>query len=167
MRNNQLTQTGFTLIETLLYIVLFSILMTGVIGATFSIHESILRNQTMALLEEEGIFLLGKIRSITATIETVDTPLIDTSGNSLRIVTKNSEILSLSVSSDGILLLQQGSTIFPLNNENTKVAITFIHDRASTITHEREKIISVLALTTTTPHGSEISAHFSTTQYVQ
>ena len=52
---------GFTLIETIVYLALFSILMGGAIVAAFNIFESAGRQQTHTMLQEEGNFLIAKI----------------------------------------------------------------------------------------------------------
>ena len=52
---------GFTLLETIIYLALFSILMTGAIGATYSLLEGGDRNQMFVSVQEEGTFLNRKI----------------------------------------------------------------------------------------------------------
>jgi prepilin-type N-terminal cleavage/methylation domain-containing protein len=52
---------GFTLLESLIYIALFGILMSGALAGIAALTESANRNDTQALLEDEGTFLLGKI----------------------------------------------------------------------------------------------------------
>jgi type II secretory pathway pseudopilin PulG len=54
-------QNAFTLIETLVYLALFSFLMTGIVVVTYSIFESSDRNQTKIMVQEEGNFLVAKI----------------------------------------------------------------------------------------------------------
>lgn len=55
------SQKGFTLIETLLYIVLFSFIITGILLAVYNILEGSERTRQNAILEEEANFLLRKL----------------------------------------------------------------------------------------------------------
>jgi hypothetical protein len=54
-------KNAFTLIETLVYLALFSFLMTGIIVVVYSIFESSDRNQTKIMVQQEGDFLIAKI----------------------------------------------------------------------------------------------------------
>lgn len=53
---------GFTLIETLVYLALYSILMTGVIASLFSLQSGMERVEAGARLTDEGHFLLEVVR---------------------------------------------------------------------------------------------------------
>lgn len=55
-------ERGFTLIEVIVYLALFSILITGGISASFFILEGGDRNAARALLAEEGSFVIAKMR---------------------------------------------------------------------------------------------------------
>ena len=52
---------GFTLIETLIYIALFSILMSGAIVGSYNLLEGGRRNSIAIGIQEEGAFLIRKI----------------------------------------------------------------------------------------------------------
>ncbi len=52
---------GFTLIETLVYIGLFSILMVGALIGAFELAQSGPHNETAVALQEEGTFILRKL----------------------------------------------------------------------------------------------------------
>ncbi len=53
--------SGFTLIETMIYIALFALIMTGTIVSIYGILGSSARNQLKAMVQEEGSFLVGKV----------------------------------------------------------------------------------------------------------
>ena len=59
MRKN--TQSGLTLIETLIYIVLFGILISGSVTSAWQIAEAGKRNKDAFALEEEENFIVRKI----------------------------------------------------------------------------------------------------------
>lgn len=52
---------GFTLIEVLVYLALYSIIIGGAVVAAYGMFESSGHNQTKAMVEEEGGYLLSKI----------------------------------------------------------------------------------------------------------
>jgi len=56
-----MNKKGFTLLETVIYIALFSVLMTGVIVAVFNIFASNDRNQISVGIQEEGTFVARKL----------------------------------------------------------------------------------------------------------
>jgi prepilin-type N-terminal cleavage/methylation domain-containing protein len=51
---------GFTLIEVIIYLALFSILMAGSLSAAFALCESSGHERTRAFLLEEGNFIIAK-----------------------------------------------------------------------------------------------------------
>ena len=61
MTKKNLSQAGFTLIETLIYIALFSMCMSGVMGATFELIGSAQKSSGATITQEEGNFVLQKI----------------------------------------------------------------------------------------------------------
>ena len=65
---------GFTLIETLVYLALYTIIIGGTLAAAYGMVESAARNETMAMVEEEGNFLIGKIDWILADTVSVQSP---------------------------------------------------------------------------------------------
>lgn len=58
---SQPVSRGFTLMETIMYIALFSILMTGAVVAAYNLVEGASRNNAAIEVEEEGTFLDRKI----------------------------------------------------------------------------------------------------------
>lgn len=67
---------GFTLIETLLYLALFSIIIGGVLVSAYQIILASTASQESALIQEEGHFLVAKINwALTgATLVSVTSP---------------------------------------------------------------------------------------------
>ena len=61
IQQNPNSQSGFTLIETLLYIGLFALVMTAILLATHQLIELADKSQTRAQIEIESQFVLNKI----------------------------------------------------------------------------------------------------------
>ncbi|MBI4053909.1 MAG: type II secretion system protein [Candidatus Doudnabacteria bacterium] len=118
-------QQGFTLIETLLYIALFTIIMGGAFIATLQIIEASGSVQEKALIEEEGHFLVSKINWALTGADVVNLPSPGIPGATLDIDKFDGSNVTL----DGInpnLLIQPGNT--PLNSENVSVQnVTFTY----------------------------------------
>ena len=75
---------GFTLIEVIMYMALYSILIGGVIVALFTLFESQTRNQSIALLQQEGDFVASRIAYEIRSAHSVISPI--TSGGTLDLV---------------------------------------------------------------------------------
>ena len=65
---------GFTLIETIVYLALFSIMMGGAIVALFNLFESSGRELTHIMLQEEGNFIIAKINWAISGAQSVNQP---------------------------------------------------------------------------------------------
>ena len=52
---------GFTLIETIVYLGLFAIVMTGLVATSYGYFGNIGRNETKAILQEEKDFILNSL----------------------------------------------------------------------------------------------------------
>ena len=91
-------QKGFTLIESIIYIALFSIIIGGGLVATYQIIQSVEASQNHVILQGEANFLFRKIQWALTGATAVDSPntytLNITKGSTL-IFTKNGENLTL------------------------------------------------------------------------
>lgn len=67
---------GFTLIEVIIYIALFSILIFGAFGTVFSILESASKIDETITIEEEGNFLLRKINWVLSSNDSLNPPTV-------------------------------------------------------------------------------------------
>ena len=157
---NKKNSKGFTLIETLVYLGLFSIIMVGVIAASFAIFESNGRSQTKSLLQEEGNFLLAKINYALSSAKSVSV-----SATNLDITKSD---LSHSIFSLPGTILQLGGV--NLNNSNVSVGLTppstaiFTHSGVGTPV---ESVTTSFTLTTKTPNGQTYKQNFQTTKYLR
>ncbi len=66
---------GFTLLETLLYLGLLTILLTGALVSAYAIAGSATRNQETAHLEQEGVFLLHRFKEALREDDALDDSL--------------------------------------------------------------------------------------------
>lgn len=55
---------GLSLIETLVYLGLLSLLLTGCLVSAYALEETAARNQTMARIEQDGTFMVSRLRTL-------------------------------------------------------------------------------------------------------
>lgn len=159
---------GFTLIETIIYISLFSIIMTGVLISVYTLISSNSKNMTQAMVVEEGIFLLGKIDWVLNGVENINLPI--TSDNTLS-VTKSHSTIIIKVSG-GIMSIKKGSNqSLDLNNSNVRVVCPeskcFTHKLESSEGLNPESVAVNFTIETRTPEGQIYSQDFYTKKYLR
>ncbi|OGZ10732.1 MAG: hypothetical protein A3D65_01690 [Candidatus Lloydbacteria bacterium RIFCSPHIGHO2_02_FULL_50_13] len=158
---------GFTLIETLLYIGLYSIIMGGAIVAVYTIFESAGRNQTKAMLQVEGVFLTGKINSALSGAKTIDTPSFGATSSQLSITKYDGTLISITFAT-GTMMILHGGDVLSLNNTNTEVAeLLFTNIGTSSVGIIPEGVRAAFTLSARAPNGMIISQDFRTTRYLR
>ncbi len=166
-------QRGFSLIETLLYIALFSILMGGAAVAMYSLFESRGHNQTKAVMQEEGDFLIGKINwtvsgSSAITSPGVGTTCVTPAPCALSVVKWDTGIGSASVALSGTEMTIARGAQAPQGISNSNVAVSNLsvsHFYAGGTNPEGVRVS--FTLTGRTDDGKLISQDFSTTNYLR
>ena len=69
-----MTSRGFTLLETIIYIALFGVLMSGVLVAVYQLIDGGIRNMQSVAVQEEGLFINRKISWALSGATTVTAP---------------------------------------------------------------------------------------------
>jgi type II secretory pathway pseudopilin PulG len=159
-------QRGFTIIETLVYLGLFALIMTGFLVAVNNIFQTADRTQTKAMVQEEGDFLLAKINWALTGASNITQPVSGTPGNSLSL-TKAGSSLSFSLSGSNLTLQS-----LPLNNSNITVTTTssiFSHTCSSSPCSSAplESVTASFTLQAKTPNGFTYTEPFQTTKYLR
>lgn len=168
---------GFTLIETLVYLGLFSILIGGTLIGAFNLFESTGRQQTHTILQEEGNFVIGKIQWAVSGAEAVNNPGGGLYGSQLSVnkVTGldgagHSIITTVVLTfADPDVQIQNGTNpVEVLNNSNVRVRrIGFLHTLTSGNGVIPESVEASTTLEMLAPNGMVVSEDFSTTVYVR
>lgn len=164
-----LNEDGFTLIETLVYLGLFAIIMTGVISVAFATFEGNGRLQTKNLIQEEGDFLLAKINYALTGATSVSQPVSGSPDNTLIFI-KAGSTLTFNLSTGN---LQLGG--INLNNSNVSIVATppstsiFSHTCSSSPCGSAplEFVTAGFTLQAKTPNGQTYSQDFQTTKYLR
>lgn len=138
---------GFTLIEVILYIALFSILMGGSVVAAYQLMGSGAHNQSAVLTQEEGTFLSRKINwALTG----ASVAIVSNGGSTLTITRPDLGAQSPLVISGGgtsMTLMRAGSSATPLNSESLPVTSVVFTVTAAAFGRPTEVDVSFLVNT--------------------
>ncbi len=113
------TRRGVTLFETLIYIFIFSLLMTGALATSFWTAETSARTARLALIESEADFVLRKI-DWAATGSTITEPAPDDTGDVLTFE-RDGEEYSFMLTGNTLMFLLNGFEA-PLTTNNVSVS---------------------------------------------
>lgn len=162
-------QRGFTLIEALIYIGLFTIVVGGLITASYGFFESLDRNQTRAILQAEQDFLIAKIDWALDGAQSVSVPSSSRVSVTKWDVSAGDPIQVCAAGTDVRILRGAGTCSTAgaiLNNTNVTVSnLTFIRTALAGI-NAPESIEAGFTITARTPTGATLSQVASTTRYL-
>lgn len=121
---------GFTLIETLIYAALISIMIGFSLTAAYQIIDSSESLNKKIVVEEEANFLLRKIEWALTGIETINSPVSGASSSILSVNKINffANPLVFDLDSDNLRLKKGTGSPVILNNQNVKITnLVFEH----------------------------------------
>lgn len=155
---------AFTLIETVVYLGLFAIVMTGIVATAYGYFENTGRNETKAVLQEEELFILGKFNFAMSGAKTISVPA--TTGTTLTLTKYDTTVAQMCSSGNNILYFGSGGSCVTsgsiLNNRNVTISnVLFTH-----LTSPEGMSIG-FTVTATTPTGQSISESASITRYIR
>lgn len=160
------TKRGFTLIEVLIYLGLYSIIMGGAVTAIYTIFESSAHNQAQALVQEEGGYLIGKIDWALANARVVLQPA--SSGTTLSVTKYDGSNTTVSLAGTDMQIQEGVIPLQTINNSNVRItSLTFTHASASADGINPESISAVFTIGVTTSDGFVFSRDFSTMKYLR
>src|SRR3989344_1181432 len=167
-------ERAFTLIEVVIYIAIFSIMMSGVIIAIYGIFGATARNQTKALVQDEGNFILSKIEWILTGIEIASVGGNGLNDNSL-LVTKEGTFERISVAlvgSDMMITRNPPNPSQSVNNSLIKISCDliqkcFIYHPPSEDENIVENVEVHFTVSATTSEGLSYSQDFYTIKYMR
>jgi type II secretory pathway pseudopilin PulG len=151
---------GFTLLEALMYIGLFSILISGSLAGTIAITESAERNKSKSLLDNEGAFLDSKINTDVQDASSIEYPLENIPSDHLQIRTLQGITIKISLS---------GTSLFRTTDLNTPSMLSCNYLTVEDLSFKEigsggidpKLIQTTFTLSTKTDSGQSISEDFS------
>ena len=166
--NRSTSIEGFTLIETLVYLALYTIIVFGASAGVYSIFDSNARNQTAAMVQEEGTYVISKIDWTLAHSVRVGAPPLGGAGAELILENAAGDVGVLSLFGAGVYLQRGAKHKERLNNTNTTITdLSFVHTRSSEQGLYPESVTASFSLSATTAEGVVLSRSFSTLKYLR
>jgi len=170
--NHTTSMRGFTLIEMVVYLTLYSMIMAGAVLAAYSLFESSERNQTKAMVQEEGSFLTGKVDWALTGAASAAT---SSDGLMLTVVKFNPSAgnpIVFTVSGGDMTLGRSGNPAPPvLNNDDVLLTCPpvgcFTRTDATGDGINPESIEAHFTLHATTSDGLPFSQNFSTVKFLR
>ena len=116
---------GFTLLETMIYIALFGLIMSGAVIGSFNLIESSNHNVTSTGIQEEGAFINRKINWALSIAQSISPD--PNGGNTLTIIPRSITNLPspivISGATTGLVTIKLGTnTALPLNSDRYPVS---------------------------------------------
>ncbi len=121
---------GFTLVEVLLYIALFSMLMSGVVLASFQLLSSAHLSDKSVRVQQEGDFVLRKLDWVLNGVSVQVVPnKVSPYSSTLQVVsaTNASFVVTFAPQPHSITLSQNGAPPVPLTTPNVIVSALQFH----------------------------------------
>jgi hypothetical protein len=157
----------------MIYLALFSIIITGGLISAYSLIESSYRNQTKAMVQEEGSFLIGKIDWALTGTQTISLPTANTFGTTLSLVryeASTSPVVITIVSGNMTIKVGTNPT-HVLNNTNVQISCPptgcFTHSSATADGINPENATASFTISSKTSQGFSTSQFFSTVKYLR
>ena len=125
---------GFTLLETLIYIALFSIIVASVVPAVYVLLDSNARVNEQTIADKEANFIIRKINWALSSDPVIVTPLPSDTGDILAVTkadlppAENPLIFTYDNSSNDLFLKRGSNATIQLNTAGTRITnMTFTH----------------------------------------
>jgi len=154
-------QAGFTIVELLIYMGVFSILLVALSGVFTSIAEVQLESKSTSDVDQDGRYILAKLTHDMHNASAIVAPVaLGTASTSLQI-TLNSINYTYSLS-NGKLQVTDGTDTYDLNSVGTTVSgVTFTRIGSGT-NNDTIQVDYVVTSTTQRPNGAETRSYQTT-----
>ena len=115
---------GFTLMETLIYIALFSVITSFVFGVFYQILGSQNQNRDRIEVDSEANFMMQKIRWALAGVQTINQPAVNTTSTTLSVTRYNfaQNPVVFDLNSQALRISKGGASAVVLNNSRVNVS---------------------------------------------
>ena len=117
------TNRGFTLIETIIYVALFALLFSGMLASIWPFLQGAESISTKVVVESEATFAIQKINALLASSTAfITTPSAGTSGNILTLTAYTGDTYTVSTSSTTFMVQKNAGTAVPFTAERLSVS---------------------------------------------
>ena len=121
-----INKNGFTLIEVIIYIALFSLLMGTAFITAYQLIDGTSKLNTKTVVQEEGNFVMRKLNWDLTGLDSTVSPIVDNSiacSNTLRVEKVNFSMnpIRLRLNSNALEISENEGTYVPITTTNVKV----------------------------------------------
>lgn len=115
---------GFTLIETIIYIALLSLVMGGVLAAAYGLVEGSQRVSRRTIIQEEGNFVLRKINWVIGNTASIIMPSAMIPADTLMSVLHDGSQITIrfDAGNSAVEVRRGGGSFVPLTSQNVLVS---------------------------------------------
>jgi len=176
MKTRSNKQTGFTIIEVLMYLGLFTILCGGAVACAYNIIQVSSRNQTKSMVQEEGNYLLAKINWALSGVDAINEvdPTFLSVNKITGLDTNNQPIImpiTIGMPARDLIISYPGNpapNTFTLNNSNIQITdLNFSHTLGTGGGANPESVRVAFTITAKTETGADYAQIFSTTVFLR
>lgn len=164
-------QNGFTLIETLVYLALFTIIIGGALVGVYQIIQGTNATQKKIVIEEEGNFLVRKLNwalTNATAINSPGSPGVAGTGDTLSLtksdLTPSENPLVFSVSSGNLQLKRGDASMIALNGNNVTITnFNVVHS----VPPGKTESVAISFTVVSSINGVTNTQNFQTTKYLR
>ncbi|MBT9168079.1 MAG: hypothetical protein DDT19_01424 [Syntrophomonadaceae bacterium] len=150
--------SGFTLIETIIYIALLGLIMTGAVAASYQILQGSSNLSNKATVQDEGSFVLRKVGWALSGASAIPTP----SGSTLTVSRYDGNTIDFRLNGTAIEMRESVTGLYePITTPNVRVESLQFQ-----IGVTNPKSVTVIA-TIKTANGTDAALPFTLTRYLR
>ena len=164
-KNDKSNSRGVTLIETLIYLALFAVIMSGLMASAYMLYAGADQSQTKAMLQEEENFIIGKIAYAMSQAQAICNPAPGFPGGTLSI-----SFDAVCGGNHDITIAKSGGDVEwgvdALNNSNVTID-NLVFTRTYAGGANPDKLEIALTASALTPIGRKITIPVVMTRYIR
>jgi len=121
MKINKKYQNGFSLIEVILYIFLFSLMLGGSLSTFYYLMESNQKLSEKSLINDEAEFIISKIDGFLRNSDQILSPSFGEITDDLSMIENSGDLVRIFLEEDDLLLKVNNNPPISLNNSQIKI----------------------------------------------
>lgn len=110
-------KSGFTLLETVIYIGISGLILVGMIASMYPLLQSTEETAHKVLINNESLFVMRKISWLISNSASIQIPAEGNRANVLQIKSNSEDIYTVTEKSGSITLSKNTAPILPLTNQ--------------------------------------------------
>lgn len=127
------TNRGFTLIETIIYVALYALLLSGLLSSMWPFLSGAASVNAKVVVEGESAFAIRKINTILASsTASITTPTAGLAGNVLTVTEYNGDTFTVATSGNAFTVQKNSGALVPFSADRVVVSLFVVKHVAPT-----------------------------------